>query len=97
MANCKSCGAEVLWVKLIPHNRLNPLNPTPTRAGNIRMLGQRKAAPASSATSTKLYEVTDQEGVTKDKELTPSQAEGFRKRGFSVVEVPAQNDGEAAE
>lgn len=43
MANCKSCGAEVLWVKLVPTNRLNPLNPTPTRAGNIRMLGTRKA------------------------------------------------------
>lgn len=43
MSQCRSCGAEVLWVKLIPHNRLNPLNPTPTREGNIRMLGQRKA------------------------------------------------------
>lgn len=43
MSTCKSCGAEVLWVKLVPTNRLNPLNPTPTRAGNIRMLGTRKA------------------------------------------------------
>jgi hypothetical protein len=43
MAQCKSCGADVLWVKLIPHNRLNPVNPTPTREGNIRMLGVRKA------------------------------------------------------
>lgn len=44
MSKCRSCGAEVLWVKLVPTNRLNPLNPTPTRAGNIRMLGTRKAA-----------------------------------------------------
>ena len=43
MSQCKSCGAEVLWVKLVPMNRLNPVNPTPTREGNIRMLGQRKA------------------------------------------------------
>lgn len=43
MSKCRSCGAEVLWVKLVPTNRLNPLNPTPTRGGNIRMLGTRKA------------------------------------------------------
>jgi hypothetical protein len=52
--------------------------------------------PTSSA-PTKLYEVTDQEGVTKDKELTPSQVESFRKRGFSVVEVPQSEGHEAAE
>lgn len=43
MSACKSCGAEVLWVKLIPMGRVNPLNPTPSRSGNIRMLGTRKA------------------------------------------------------
>lgn len=43
MSTCKSCGAEVLWVKLVPLNRPNPLDPTPTRQGNIRMLGMRKA------------------------------------------------------
>lgn len=51
------------------------------------------SARASSA--TKLYEVTDKStGETKPFELTPPQAEGFRKRGFTVVEVP---DTEAAE
>lgn len=43
MSACRSCGAQVLWVKLVPTNRLNPLDPTPSRSGNIRMLGVRKA------------------------------------------------------
>lgn len=49
-----------------------------------------KGSARASSPTTKLYEVTDQNGETKPKELTPTQAEGFRKRGFSVVEVPEQ-------
>jgi hypothetical protein len=49
-------------------------------------LAKGKSAPASSA--TKLYEVSNADGEVKSKELTEVQAEGFRKRGFSVVEVP---------
>ena len=47
-----------------------------------------KSAPASSA--TKLYEVTSPDGVTKSKELSDAEVANFKRRGFSVVEVPEE-------
>jgi hypothetical protein len=42
MAQCKSCKANVIWVKLLPVGRLHPLNPTLAKTGNITMLGERQ-------------------------------------------------------
>lgn len=43
MAACRSCAAEVIWVKLLPRGRLAPLDATRSAEGNIRMLGTRNA------------------------------------------------------
>lgn len=42
MSACRSCGAAVLWVKVVPGS-VAPLNLEPSPAGNIRMLGTRDA------------------------------------------------------
>jgi hypothetical protein len=34
---CKSCGARVRWVQLLPRGTAAPLDPTPTSGGNIRL------------------------------------------------------------
>lgn len=43
MPACRSCGAAVLWVKLVPRGSTAPLDAEPSTAGNIRMLGERNA------------------------------------------------------
>lgn len=43
MSQCRSCGAEVLWVKVVPMGRLMPVDAEPKEAGNMRMLGERNA------------------------------------------------------
>lgn len=42
MAQCKSCKAEVIWVKLLPLGKLTPVNYTMSKTGNIQMLGERQ-------------------------------------------------------
>lgn len=43
MASCKSCGAPVIWVSLLPAKRTAPLDRETSITGNIRMLGTRNA------------------------------------------------------
>lgn len=43
MSTCRSCGAAVIWVRLLPLGRENPLDEKPTASGNIRMAGTRNA------------------------------------------------------
>jgi len=41
MAQCRSCKATVLWVKLLPLGRTAPLDIKLSKDGNIQMLGER--------------------------------------------------------
>jgi hypothetical protein len=36
-AACKSCGARVLWVQLLPRGTTAPLDDKPSTAGNVRL------------------------------------------------------------
>jgi hypothetical protein len=37
MANCRSCGALITWIKLVPGGTLHPLDPEPRIDGTIAL------------------------------------------------------------
>lgn len=43
MSTCKSCGAPVLWAKHATTGTLMPLDPQPSPAGNIWLVGGKRS------------------------------------------------------
>lgn len=65
MAACRSCGASIRWVEILPSRKLTPLDITPTANGNLMIVDGHQAqdgtpiarvvTPLERTASTTLY------------------------------------------
>ena len=56
MTTCRSCHAEVIWVKVAPNNKRMPIDPNPDPAGNVLVDMHRRTAIVVSTEELKLLE-----------------------------------------